>query len=365
MTSLESSILAYPALYIYIYTHCSIAITESIQQAAKGKQSSCNVPSKKRALTPEPFGAETFDAENVDPSFFSPKRAKAMDGRPKLPAYSITTSVMGPPALKPAMAPPSASPKLGPPFVPRAKGYQSFAPSFVLPGGLTTGPGGRSPSKRTGPLANKSRITRVNPPSFGESSDALPISIAQALAGSLVPAAPNRPTLKPVLKPKRITKSWKFAVWEDTSAQEAQNLMEHCAGILDISDEDARGSSKKNDRGKENIAPADYVVPNPMSLRHTKGGLKVRRSGHADAMVEVGEQRAPLGALPAAEFYGQGLGAGSIAFVPVDNEELLQVEAPAADDVAARVNLLLASIQMPSVKTAAGFTIACDDDEEL
>jgi len=162
-------------------------------------------------------------------------------------------------------------------------------------------------------------------------------------------------------------RSWNFAIWEDTPELEAQNLMEHCAGVLDISSDDEAGaSSKKTDRGKENVAPADYVVPNPVALGKAKGVLKARRSAHIDAMIDVGEERAPLGALSARDFYGGGLNERSITIVntEVDNTLETVLETPAEEDFAVNVRSLLAGIKTPSTPVTTGFTIACDEDDD-
>lgn len=253
------------------------------------------------------------------------------------------------------MVPQATKSSFSPPSSPLAQHSQSSSAPFVLPGGANTAPIGRSPrSKRPGFFGKKSRFSRVDPPTFGTSQSALPFSIDEALAGTF-----NRPTPKPV----KITKCLSFAIWEDTPDQEAQNLMEHCAGILDISSDEEAGPSKKIDRGKENIAPADYVTPNPVAVGQAKGALKARRSIHVDTMADVGEERAPLGALPTEDFYGDGLNARSIAIVREEDENVPNPE-PAVPDAEANIRSLLSSIRTPSIDGAAeaGFTIACDDD---
>jgi hypothetical protein len=68
--------------------------------------------------------------------------------------------------------------------------------------------------------------------------------------------------------------NWFFAIHCDTPDQEATNLMEHSASVLDISSDDDCITSRANDaleRGKENIPPPEYT-----------GGMsrRPRRSAH-------------------------------------------------------------------------------------
>lgn len=117
-------------------------------------------------------------------------------------------------------------------------------------------------------------------------------------------------------------KSWFFDIHEDTAEEEAANLMEHSTGILDISSDDEAGPSKKDDRGKENVPPADHVVnANPSEMNTQLPSKEARRSFDPDAMKDVGEERAALGSLPAEEFYGKGLHAKSVEIVKAEQDE--------------------------------------------
>lgn len=109
---------------------------------------------------------------------------------------------------------------------------------------------------------------------------------------------------------------WFFAIHEDTLEEEAANLMEHSTGILDISSDDEAGPSKKDARGKENIPPADFV----RAEAEAEGSAKHRRCD-PDAMKDVGEERSPLGALDAKEFYAKGLDDGSVEVLKAEGEE--------------------------------------------
>lgn len=122
-------------------------------------------------------------------------------------------------------------------------------------------------------------------------------------------------------------KSWIFDIYEDTPEQEAANLMEHSASVLDISSDDDFETKRRNEeleRGKENIPPPDFMpsqsahvsadsmeTGEPVVTEHVK--LPRLRKIAQDAM---DEDRSPLSDLPPADFYGEGLDATS--YVTVD-----------------------------------------------
>ena len=106
-------------------------------------------------------------------------------------------------------------------------------------------------------------------------------------------------------------------------------MMEHSAAVLDISSDDDFETKRKNEdfeRGKENIPPPDFCPAQPRtqlsadsmdtdkgtSTEHVK--LPRLRKIAQDAM---DEDRLPLGDLPAADFYGEGLDATSYVTVDV------------------------------------------------
>jgi hypothetical protein len=125
-------------------------------------------------------------------------------------------------------------------------------------------------------------------------------------------------------------KSWFFDIHEDTPEQEAANLMEHSAAILDISTDDDCDTKKRNEeleRGKENIPPPDFMpmqqsararVPadametNELATKEHVTLPRLRKISQ-DAM---DEDRSPLKDLPASEFYGEGL--DTTSYVTVD-----------------------------------------------
>lgn len=182
--------------------------------------------------------------------------------------------------------------------------------------------------------ASTSPFRRVDPPSFSQS--ALPFSIDAALSGTIStytpkPSAPAPPAAAPQQASaldESMPKGWFFEIHEDTPEQEAANLMEHSASVLDISsDDDAETKARIDElsRGKENVPPPDFALSQPRSTaalaiddgEETEIEEPVRkprmRKITQDAM---DEDRRPLGDLPPAEFYGAGCDATS--YVTVD-----------------------------------------------
>lgn len=120
--------------------------------------------------------------------------------------------------------------------------------------------------------------------------------------------------------------SWFFHIHEDTPEQEAANLMEHSASVLDISSDDDVETKQRNEeleRGKENVPPPDFLAAQPRMQADVEAELQAQieepvkrprlRKFVQDAM---DEDRRPLGDLPACEFYGEGCDASS--YVTVD-----------------------------------------------
>jgi hypothetical protein len=121
-------------------------------------------------------------------------------------------------------------------------------------------------------------------------------------------------------------KGWFFEIHEDTPEQEAANLMEHSASVLDISSDDDVATKQRNEeleRGKENIPPPDFLLSQPRVHSATESEIEVKidepvkrprlRKIVQDAM---DEDRRPLGDLAPSEFYGEGCDASS--YVTVD-----------------------------------------------
>ncbi|KAF1954135.1 hypothetical protein CC80DRAFT_128449 [Byssothecium circinans] len=286
---------------------------------------------------------DTLDSENIDPSLFnSPtKKSKTSSssndaGFIKPAKFSLisTPSTYNSPAL-------TASPSI--PSVRKSLSSTSSTPISHSRG---------SPkNKRIGLLskrrASSSPFRRVDPPSFSTQSSpaGLPFSIDAALSGTIpnytpkstVPtpaAAPITPTLnhEATSIEDSMPKGWFFEIHEDTPEQEAANLMEHSASVLDISsDDDFETKQLNEDRGKENVPPPEWAMAQPRTHTAAASSDVMMTGEHNAAPVEqhvklprlrkiaqdaMDEDRKPLGDLLTTEFYGEGCDASS--YVTVD-----------------------------------------------
>jgi hypothetical protein len=124
-------------------------------------------------------------------------------------------------------------------------------------------------------------------------------------------------------------KGWFFEIHEDSPEQEAANLMEHSASVLDISsDDDVETKALNEERGKENIPPPGFLS----SRSYTSTSPDALDDGYeTEILIEepvkrprlrkfvqdsMDEDRKPLGDLAPSEFYGEGCNASS--YVTVD-----------------------------------------------
>ncbi|KAB2578116.1 hypothetical protein DBV05_g3240 [Lasiodiplodia theobromae] len=280
---------------------------------SSGKQSKYS-PSKRRHTT-SPFD-ESFDSENVDPAVFdSPtKRSKNLDGSPKkVSKFVVSTDAV--PAASPAT-------RCSKPLPSIEKPRTSSVPTQST---ISTSRG--SPKHKRVGLLSKRRTTRIDPPSFGLSprhNAGVPFSIDAALSGTIsdhVPA-PKPAARKPApTLDEAMPKGWFFEIHEDSPEEEATNMMEHSALVLDISsddDSDTRAENESREKGKENIPPPDYyLVASSRSANGPDAGseprkIKQRRKVEKDAMEE---DRSPLSALPASDYFGEGLDGNSYVIV--------------------------------------------------
>lgn len=94
------------------------------------------------------------------------------------------------------------------------------------------------------------------------------------------------------------------------------NLMQHSTGVLDISDDEAKTSSA-DDRGKENVPPAELGIDLPRSREVT--ALAAAAAARNASKME--QDRAPLGELNAADYYPDDCNAFSFAVVYDDEKE--------------------------------------------
>jgi hypothetical protein len=271
---------------------------------------------------------EDEDSENVDPSIFnSPnKKSKTTDESLKPFTYSLMSSTK-----------PSSAITTSPPTVPSVrKALSQPSTSNSTPIGHSRG----SPKhKRIGVLSKRrvssSPFRRIDPPSFSN-SPALPFSIDAALKGSIPDYTPKAtPTPAPShvsTLEESMPKSWFFDIHEDTPEQEAANLMEHSAAILDISSDDDSETKRRNEnRGKENIPPPDWILMQSSQLSTSATGMKADELNVVEhvklprlrkiAQDAMDEDRQALSDLPPADFYAEGLDATSCVTVEVGCEK--------------------------------------------
>ncbi|KAF1812373.1 hypothetical protein P152DRAFT_458747 [Eremomyces bilateralis CBS 781.70] len=287
------------------------ALTESLCQSAPAKPTMATFasPAKKRLA---PLDFDEPDTENIDPTVFdSPsKRTKNIHGRAvKTPVSKFTLTS----AAKASTLPSSKSLSL------------SIPSSTSTP--ISTSRA--SPKhKRIAHLSNRRvsspSIRRVDPPRSRLHAPAatLPFSIDAALSGTLSkPPPPSEPKEVPM------PTSWFFDIHVDTPEEEASNLMEHSAAVLDISSDDDAATRRKREeleereRGKENIPPPDFVAA--VGNRNARGDVAVDASadlqGDAIAVAKTAnrkwreklaatamdEDRNPLGDLKPSDFYDE------------------------------------------------------------
>jgi hypothetical protein len=291
-----------------------IAVTAAL---LSGK-SSLNTPTKRRASSA--LFEDDNDAENIDPSMLkgSSKRSKVFDGTPKKTSRIVLSNT------------PRSAPVVStlPSNLPSSTSLPSLNTSITP----ISARGGSPKHKRVGLLskrrASNSPFSRIDPPSFSRSvGSSMPFSLDAALSGTISTYTPKSAAKVPTLE-DTMPKSWFFDIHVDTPEEEATNLMEHSACILDISSDDDCNTKLENEmreRGKENIPPPDHILTlsNPVGSNgiqhlsplanevlidpiaaekitvHAKGSEK-RNKLDVDAMIE---DRTPLSALPVEEYY--------------------------------------------------------------
>lgn len=276
---------------------------------------------------------EDDDAENVDPStFLSPtKKSKTVDGFTKPAKFSLVPSSVQRPS-QPITA---------------SSAIPSIRKALSSPNTTTSTPishsRGSPKHKRIGLLskrrASSSPFRRVDPPSFSQPTSAAPFSIDAALKGSIPDYTPKAAPVPSISTPNHVAtledsmpNSWFFDIHEDTPEQEASNLMEHSAAVLDISSDDDAETKRLNDeleRGKENIPPPDFLASQAQLAARAQSsidalelaqGAPVEHSVKLPRLRKIAqdameEDREPLKDLPASEFYGEGLDATSCVTV--------------------------------------------------
>ncbi|KAH7413768.1 hypothetical protein DE146DRAFT_731372 [Phaeosphaeria sp. MPI-PUGE-AT-0046c] len=182
--------------------------------------------------------------------------------------------------------------------------------------------------------ASSSPFRRVDPPSFNQSTPSVPFSIDAALSGTITGYTPKSTvTSTPVTAPAApvastlddsMPKAWFFEIHEDTPEQEAANLMEHSASVLDISSDDDVATKQRNEeqeRGKENIPPPDFLLSQPRLRTAAEAETDIEEPAKRPRLRKLvqdamDEDRRPLGDLVPSEFYAEGCDASS--YVTVD-----------------------------------------------
>ncbi|CAN9079249.1 unnamed protein product [Alternaria alternata] len=270
----------------------------------------------KRQRAPEIY--EDADSENVDPSVFSSPTKKSRTannsidaGYVKPASFSIFTS-----PVKPSSASLNATPSV--PSVRKALSSPSTAKSTPI-----TNSRGSPKNKRLHAIskrrASSSPFRRVDPPSFNLSSPSLPFSIDAALSGSISTYTPKAPT------------SWFFDIHEDTPEQEAANLMEHSASVLEHLIRRRRSNQvpQRGPRQGERPPPDFLAAANTRKRNHAsslddgyetdilvQAPAKHPRRTRKVVQDAMDEDRKPLGDLAPSEFYAEGCDATS--YVTVD-----------------------------------------------
>ncbi|KAI1108787.1 hypothetical protein F5Y14DRAFT_59817 [Nemania sp. NC0429] len=270
-------------------------------------------PTKRKAS--EVAGLENL--ENQEPSF-SPKRAKGTDSpfSPKESFIKPQTFFLSKPASTHGSVPAATRPRTM--MTPKSVLSQLetlMAPASPLPASPLPASAGRSPirSKRNG-LSSRRRtgnsVSRIDPPASGYSASSQPISLNAALKGTIDYSGLHEPEMK---------SSWHFEIHEDTAEQEATNMLEHHACILDISsDEECENRRRRElEECKENVPPAD-------DISQTSRPRPARFATCGDKMV-VEKERSPLREMDPRDFYAHGFDENSVVLVSDDEDEVTQV----------------------------------------
>ncbi|KAF1836110.1 hypothetical protein BDW02DRAFT_257321 [Decorospora gaudefroyi] len=316
-----------------------------VLQSAKNRQNAISKLASPQNLKPSPAPStgkrqrapeiyEDVDSENMDPAVFNSPTKKSKTSNSNDAGY-----------VKPAQFSLFTSPTATPPMPSIRKALSSPNTAKSTP---ITNSRGSPKNKRLHAIskrrASSSPFRRVDPPSFTQSSPSLPFSIDAALSGSIPSYTPKAPCVAatPASTPVHVStldecmpKGWFFDIHEDTAEQEAANLMEHSASVLDISsDDDVETKARNEDRGKENIPPPDFCASQQPRLQavgadadageetEIEGPVQKQRARRFRAFVQdaMDEDRKPLGDLAPSEFYAEGCDASSYVTVDVGME---------------------------------------------
>lgn len=118
--------------------------------------------------------------------------------------------------------------------------------------------------------------------------------------------------------------SWEFDIHEDTPEQEMTNLLQHSTCRLDISSDEEcerKAREKAEDRGKENVPPADDI-----SQTSARRATTISEGG-----MEYEKPRTALGDLNVEDFYAEGCDPTSVFIVPEDEDDGTVVDGEQAE----------------------------------
>lgn len=223
-----------------------------------------------------------MDSENVEPSATKRKRNLDDDEENEIKPKSSRVTLSN-------IAPRISTPKTSQSTTPKSAPIK---------------PAGRSPPPKSSQSANRRSITKFR--ELNKRSIARPFSLASALARSKPKPAPKVPD------------AWCFDIHVDTEQDEMTNMMQHSTTVLDISDDEGKGTGS---RGKENIPPHELGLEIPLSHQATATVAPTRNSA---------EDRAPLGDLNAADYYAEGCNAFSYTVIDEEVTEFKKTSSPLA-----------------------------------
>ena len=124
-------------------------------------------------------------------------------------------------------------------------------------------------------------------------------------------------------------KNWFFEVYEDSPEEVSATLMEHSTLTLDLSSDEESDRKEKDERGKENMPPADYdavtasrpiAEPTIAAPKQIKKADIIRRKIVSVDDVDDG-LRSPLSDLETEPFISEGLDKDSHVIVPAALEK--------------------------------------------
>lgn len=278
----------------------------------------------------KPLGA---DAENIDPKFNLSLKASAKRKRSEADENDENENTenqdpgMSEKSSKPAKASRFAMKTITPRILSqKPKPAVPVATATVSP----TKPAGRSPQASPSksackPFARRSNVSKTRPELASRKGVSRPFSIAAALSGKTKAAAPAPAPAVVAPAPKKETPaSWNFEIHVDSEEEEMTNLMQHSTGVLNISDERSTRSRASSIRGKENVPPSELGLVLPAAAPVAAAAV----TAAVATQETMEEDRAPLGELNAADYYGADCHAFSYAVVYDDENENEEVEVP-------------------------------------